>query len=133
MSDAPFTMFVPFGSGYGNPGLTIRAESMDELLAIFKDLNDTGVEETSKLDTLLEDVLTVKAGVLLKFPQEEKKVASAAKVDHPQAQSNPGDAPNCNHGAMKYKSGTSKAGNDYKGWFCPAPHGQTQCTPKFIK
>lgn len=132
MSDAPLTLFLPFGTGYGNPGLTIRAESTDELIAVLEDLSSED-GETSKLDRLLDDVLTVKGAVLLKFPQEEKPVRQTS-VTHPQAQtSSPADAPTCSHGTMKYKEGQSKAGNAYKGWFCPAPFGQAQCKPQFIK
>jgi hypothetical protein len=132
MSDAPLTLFLPFGAGYGNPGLTVRAESIDELNAVMADFSATGEDEVSKLDNLLSAVLTVKAAVLLKFPQEEKPAAKP-QVNHPQAQSSPADAPTCNHGTMKYKEGTSKAGKAYKGWFCPAPFGQTQCSPQFIR
>lgn len=133
MADAPITLFLPFGSGYGNPGLTIRAESTDELNAILASLSETGEDEVSKLDNMLSSVLTVKAAVLLKFPQEEKPSAPKTQVTHPQASSSPSDAPTCNHGTMKYKEGVSKAGKNYKGWFCPAPFGQTQCSPQFIK
>lgn len=133
MSEAPITMFIPFGSGYGNPGLTLRAENVDELNAILGDLSnptDNDPDSASKLDALLDGVLTVKAGILLKFPQEEKKTSP---VSHPQAQKTAPDAPNCAHGSMKYRAGVSAKGNEYKGWFCPAPHGQTQCAAKFIK
>lgn len=134
MADAPLTLFLPFGSGYGNPGLTIRAESLDELNAIMANMSETGEDEVSKLDNLLSSVLTVKAAVLLKFPQEEKPATKAAPVSHPQAQTSPADAPTCNHGTMKYKEGTSKgSGKPYKGWFCPAPYGQQQCSPQFIR
>lgn len=37
----------------------------------------------------------------------------------------------CEHGVYIYKSGTSKAGNAYKLWSCPAP-GKTNCPAEFI-
>lgn len=134
MSDAPVTLFVPFGSGYGNPGLTVRAESTDELQAILNNLSnpvDDDPESVSKLDDLLNGVLTIKAAVALKFPQEDKPKASSKPA--PQATATPDSAPTCAHGSMKWKEGTSRAGNAYKGWFCPAPLGQTQCKAQFIK
>lgn len=133
MSDAPFTLFVPFGSGYGHPGLTVRAENIEELNAILADFSETGQDEVSKLDNLLSGVETIKAAVLLKFPQEEKPARQASTVTHPQAQTTAPDAPSCTHGVMKWKEGTSKAGNPYKGWFCGAPFGQTQCKAQFVK
>lgn len=139
MSDAPITLFVPFGEGYGNPGLTIRADSVDELNSILEDVSsgvDSGdPESVSKLDALLDGVLTVKAAVTLKFPQKTVVNQNASATTHPQAQSKPESAPVCNHGPMKYREGTSKTGNPYKGWFCPAPQGTPggQCKPQFVK
>lgn len=134
MSDAPITLFIPFGNGYGNPGITVRADSLRELNTILDEFSSQDDPEgTSLLDQILDGVVTVKAGVLLKFPQE----APVAKpVTHPQAQNSPADAPNCTHGAMKYREGKVKSGpnvgKDYKGWFCPAPQGTNQCKPQFI-
>lgn len=132
MSDSALTMFIPFGAGYGNPGLTVRADTVDELVALFGELSATGEDEVSKLDSILDGVATVNAGVLLKGLSVAKPEPAQKPVTHPQAQSAPADAPSCAHGAMKHKKGTSKAGKNYEGWFCNAPYGQTQCKPQFI-
>lgn len=130
MSDSALTMFIPFGSGYGNPGLTVRADTVDELISVFNELSEQNDPEgASKLDDLLNGVLTVNAGVLLKFPKQEVKT----QVTHPQAQKAPSNTPSCTHGDMKWKEGRSAKGNDYKGWFCNAPYGQTKCAPQFVK
>lgn len=138
MNDAALTLFIPFGSGYGNPGLTIRAETADELSAIFADLSTTIGEpddERSKLNDLLDGVATINAGIALKGlgvnkPEPEPK---PQPVTHPQAQVNPESANSCAHGAMKWKEGiSSKTGKPYKGWFCQAPYGQTQCKAQFV-
>lgn len=133
MSDSALTLFIPFGAGYGNPGLTLRGDTADELLAIVKDLGDAAnEEEVSKLDQILDGVSLVNAGVSLKglsVKQEPKHQATS----HPQATSSGGEAKTCSHGAMKWKEGVSKAGNNYKGWFCNAPYGQTKCAAQFIK
>lgn len=135
MSDAPITLFVPFGSGYGNPGLTIRAESTEELQAILDNLSnpvDDDPDSPSNLNDLLDGVLTIKSAVALKFPQEDKPKPQAYKPS-PQVTAPASDNPSCSHGPMKWKEGTSRAGNAYKGWFCTAPLGQTQCKAQFIK
>lgn len=134
MSDSALTMFIPFGAGYGNPGLTVRADTVDELKAIFAELSEQDDPEgASKLDGILDGVAVVNAGVLLKgLGSKPEPVAAKPVVTHPQAQSTPGDAPSCAHGPMKYKEGTGKSGKNYKAWFCPAPYGQTQCKPEFI-
>lgn len=132
MADAPITFFIPLGNDRSNAGLTVRSESIDELAAVLSDLNTSDETEESKLSALLNDVATIKGAVELIFPPA---VASKpqANVTHPQAQSTPSDAPTCAHGTMKWKEGTSKQGNAYKGWFCPAPFGQTQCKAQFVK
>lgn len=133
MADAPITLFIPLGNDRSNAGLTVRAESIDEVNAILGDLSETGVDEVSKLDNLLDGVLTVKAGVELKFPAPVAPPRQA-NVTHPQAQPAPADAKTCAHGTMKWKEGTSKSsGKSYKGWFCPAPYGQSQCEPQFVR
>lgn len=138
MSDSPITLFVPFGEGYGNPGLTIRADSLDELdeiLAGVSDSVDDDPDSVSKLDSILDGVLTIKAAVALKFPQKTVVNQNATASTHPQAKAQPDSAPSCNHGPMKYREGTSRQGNPYKGWFCPAPQGTPggQCKPQFVK
>ena len=132
MADAPITFFVPLGEGRSNPGLTLRAESIEELEAILDALNVSDETEESQLSRLLNHAATIKAGVDLVFPQQTQTKPTAA-VTHPQAQSTPSDAPSCSHGSMKWREGVSKQGNPYKGWFCPAPFGQTQCKAQFIK
>jgi hypothetical protein len=131
MSDAPVTLFIPFGTGYGNPGLTLRAETVKELNATMLDLKELGDEGLSLLDSLLSEVETIKAAVLLKFPQEDKPAPrpsnSVATVTPPA-----GSVKSCDHGPMKYKEGVSKANKPYKAWFCPAPQGTNQCKPEFI-
>lgn len=131
MADAPITLFIPLGSDRSNAGLTVRAESIDEVNAVLGDLNDSVNDEESKLSELLGSVATVKAAVDLVFPASVQSPRQT--VTHPQAQSTPSDAPTCKHGAMKYKEGTNKNGKAYKGWFCPAPYGQTQCDVQWIK
>lgn len=136
MSDAPITFFIPLGNDRSNAGLTVRAENVDELNAVLEALTDSAnPEELSKLDGVLDSVLAIKAGLELKGLNVVQPAPKAA-TPHPQATSSPSDAPSCSHGSMKYKTGTSnKTGQEYKGWFCPAPYGAAggQCAPKFIK
>lgn len=51
----------------------------------------------------------------------------------PAAGAPPGQgAPVCAHGyAREFKSGTSQKGNEYKGWFCVMPRGQS-CPPQYL-
>jgi hypothetical protein len=117
MSDAPVTLFIPFGSGYGQPGLTLRAETPKELDAVLQSLKEASDDELSLLDSILSEVETVKAALLLKFPQEEKpaRQASNTTVTPPAVGES---VPTCNHGPMKWRQGTSRSsGKEYKGWF----------------
>lgn len=134
MADSPITLFVPLGNErFASAGLTIRGETVNEVNAILADLSETDETEASKLNSLLDGVLTIKAGVTLKFPEATQQTKPA--VTHPQAASSPSDAPSCNHGSMKYREGVAKSsGKAYKGWFCQAPQGVPggQCKPQFI-
>jgi hypothetical protein len=131
MTDTPVTLFIPFGNGYGNPGLTLRAETPKELDAVLQSLKEQSDEDLSLLDSILSEVETIKAAVLLKFPQEEKPAPrpnNSVKTVTPPSEG----VKVCDHGPMKYKEGTSKAGKDYKAWFCPAPQGANQCKAVFV-
>jgi hypothetical protein len=132
MADAPITFFIPFGNERSNAGLTVRAETVNELAGILSDLNGIDETEESKLSALLNEVLIIKGAVELILPSQAP--SQAKPVTHPQAQSAPTDAPTCVHGSMKWKEGSSKStGKPYKGWFCGAPYGQVQCSPQFVK
>lgn len=136
MSESPVTLFIPFGEGYGKPGLTLRGDSVKEIDAELRLLTDSVDEEPALLDSLLSSVETVKAAMLLKFPQEEKKTTYRNTNAAPVAASAPtGDIPKCTHGFMKYKEGKNRtSGKDYKGYFCPAPQGAPggQCSPVWL-
>jgi hypothetical protein len=136
MADAPITFFIPLGKGRSNAGLTVRAESFDEMNAILEDITDSAGGEMSKLDSTLDSVLAINAALELKGLNTPEPAPSypAKTSTHPQANaSGPSDAPTCQHGPMKWKEGTSKQGNAYKGWFCAAPYGQVQCKAQFVK
>jgi hypothetical protein len=44
----------------------------------------------------------------------------------------PGPAPRCVHAAMEWRHRTSKAGKEYKGWFC-STKGDNACDATFIR
>lgn len=132
MTESPITLFIPFGEGYGKPGLTLRADSLREINSQLGELSENVSEDKSLLDDILDGVLTVKAGITLKFPQETKPVAK--QTVNTTVQPPAGATPNCSHGEMKYKEGVSRAsGKAYAGYFCPAPQGVPggQCKPQF--
>ncbi len=136
MSDAPVTLFVPFGSGYGKAGLTLRADSVKELDAILDEVLDSQVaddgNETSLLSEIVNKVKTVDAGIKLVFPADEPAPARPSSNTRPANVPNASSVPSCEHGQMKYKEGTNAKGA-WKGYFCPQPYGQQQCKPQFIK
>lgn len=136
MSDAPVTLFIPFGEGYGKPGLTLRSETVAELSSVLSDLTDSVDEEESLLSKILNQTQLVDAGIKLVFPQEVK--APRQSVSSPAAAvPAASNAPSCKHGPKKWRSGVSAKGNDYKGYFCTAPQGATDkdasCSPEFQK
>lgn len=135
MSEMPITFFLPFGEGYGKPGLTIRTDSVEELNSIFAQLSEgvdpSDADSLSKLDELLTNVDTIRAAVLLKFPQEPKQAkTSYTKPAEPTQANASGHV--CAHGPMKYKEGTGAKGA-WKGFFCTAPRGTQQCDVQWVK
>ncbi len=137
MNESPVTLFIPFGEGYGKPGLTLRAETTKELDAEIRLLTDSTDEQPALLDSLLSGVETIRAAILLKFPQEEKKIQTRSSNNVPPPAQSGSNIPTCgndgSHGPMKYKEGTNARGN-WKGYFCTLPYGSgSQCKPVFIK
>ncbi|MEO6086933.1 MAG: hypothetical protein ABIQ18_27860 [Umezawaea sp.] len=53
------------------------------------------------------------------------------KPSHQEAPS--GEKRFCEHGEMPYRSGVSKNGNTYKGFFCSEADRSKQCKPQFVK
>lgn len=50
-----------------------------------------------------------------------------------QAPQGQGAAPTCRHGQRVFKSGTSKAGKEYKLWACPSQNRQDQCEAQWVR
>lgn len=130
---------------YTDPRLTISATNVSGLMGHLGDLNDpdeTDPEGLSPLSGLLDHLQTIDAAVTLKkglapnvagaSPDGGFTPGGYQEPTHPAVADNvPVCGPNGTHGKMKPKSGTSKAGKPYSGYFCPLPYGQTQCKPIF--
>jgi hypothetical protein len=125
---------------YTDPRLTISATNVGGLMGHLGDLNDpdeTDPEGLSPLSGLLDHLQSIDAAVTLKkglapnvgaaSPDGGFTPGGYQEPTHPAAQA----GKNCTHGAMKYKSGVSKAGKPYSGYFCPAPFGTQQCKAVF--
>lgn len=133
MSEHDFiSLNIQLGSGNR---LTISTADVAGMNKILNDLNlvdEADPEGVSALDEILTHVETVNAAVLLKFPQVSGGAGNAGNA----TASAPAAGKSCVHGAMTYREGTvqsgPRAGNAYKGWFCPAPRGANQCKPEFI-
>lgn len=127
-----FSEFVSVGINIGPARLTISAANAGSLMQQLNGLleaDELDPEGLSPISTLVDGISTIHTASEVKFAMSRPQpVVNATPVA-----SAPGDAPTCAHGSMKWKEGTSKAGNNYKGWFCQAPYGQPKCDAKFIR
>lgn len=127
---------------YTSPKLTLGAPNVAGIMVHLNDLtevDETDPEGMSPLNSMLDSINTIDAAVMLKMPQQTQP--QPQRMTSPDGGFTPGmpdnqapanDAPSCNHGPMKFKSGVSKAGKPYKGYFCTAPYGQQQCKAQFL-
>lgn len=120
------------GTGYDAPWITIDG----------KDIPDTLNQITEHAQALKELVdQTAKVGKYFagtggssggrQGGQSSNGGGGQQKPAHQQAPG--GQTKTCDHGDMEWKSGISKAGNPYKGFFCPSNDRNDQCKPHFAK
>lgn len=121
------------GTGFDAPWVVVRASSIPSALAHLKTYTD-------ELKELLDG--TSKLGAYFARTGSQKPAGgssapagpSAPANDRPAYQQAPsGQTKYCQHGEMTFKSGVSKAGNTYKGFFCPERDRDAQCKPEFMK
>lgn len=129
-TDANYTtVILKGGKGYGAPSISIRGESIVDALKQMKD------HETELQELIREAAKYGKAfGKLVDGAAPASNGGGQAGKPAGATQAPNGEtAPTCAHGTMVWKSGISKAGNTYKGYFCPSQDRDNQCKPQFRK
>lgn len=122
-SEGKLTVTLKGGNGFDAPWIVIHADDANDAL---DQLNDKAL---GALIARTKEVAGFFSGGTGQAPQRPAQGSAPASKDAPA-----GDAPQCNHGAMTYRSGVSKKnGQPWKAYFCPAPQGADQCQAKFIK
>ena len=92
---------------------------------------DVTIELSADDRVFLETQVDTIVNNLRLTPRGAVGFGGGVKTDAEPAKPDPA-APQCNCGKpMEYKEGRSKAGNDYKGWFCTKP-GREKCPPIWI-
>jgi len=120
------------GAGFDAPWIVIHAESLE-------DAYDQVTEENAKLLADLMGKVQSAGQHFVKLgggsPNSNGGQNSGGRRGAPQgAQEAPnGEERYCAHGKMQFKSGVSKAGNTYKGFFCPSRDRNEQCKAQFLK
>jgi hypothetical protein len=113
------------GAGYDASWTVVHAASVDDWFSI---------HEHPRFKELLDRQKKVAQYMRGGANGRNDSNASAPSSRAPQgAQEAPGGEKRfCSHGEMVFKSGISKAGNDYKLFSCPAPR-QEQCQAQYLK
>ena len=135
MSEHDFlSLNIQLGSGNRLTLSTSNVAGMNQFLNDLNFVDETDPEALSALDEILTHVETINAAVLVKFPQASGGAGPAGNTAGNAPAAAPGKS--CQHGPMTFREGTTKsgprAGQPYKGWFCPAPRGTNQCAPEFV-
>lgn len=128
-ADGKVVVTLKGGTGYDSPWIVIHAASSEDAL---KQLQDP----------YLANVIERTAMVAAHFVGKVKPAAPAAQPQAappaqntvpPQQQAPGGEQRFCAHGEMQYKTGVSKAGKTYKGYFCSSQDRNNQCPPQWAK
>lgn len=121
--------FVSVGMPLGSARLTISAPNTLGLSVHLNELTEVDpMDEISAISAILENIQAIDAASTLVFGGSKP----AYQASTPAAPTTQTEGKTCAHGAMKYKTGTSKKnGKPYAGWFCTAPMGAQQCDAIF--
>jgi hypothetical protein len=113
------------GTGYDAPWLVARGPNAAAVVAELRSWFGEGG---------LIDATARTAEAFKRATGNDKPAASQQRQPQPAATPPPGMEPKkCKHGAMVFRSGTSKKGNPYKVWSCPSTDQDDQCRGIFVK
>lgn len=118
------------GTGFDAPWIVIHAEDLQDA---FDQVNG---ENASLLAKTMEKVQSAGkhfASLGGGGGQQSGGGNGGGGQQRPQYQEAPnGEKRFCSHGEMSFKSGVSKAGKPYKGFFCPSRDRNDQCKAQFL-
>lgn len=118
------------GTGYDAPWVVVRDSDPEKVLETMKDsAMGEVIEWAAKIGAHFGNKVVEYKPAAKSSPQPQQQAPQSAA--QPATQSS-GDGRQCAHGAMIYRDGVSKAGNAYKGYFCPAQDRSEQCKPQFL-
>lgn len=122
------TIILKGGKGYGAPSISIRGADIADALA-----------QTERHKDELGKLIKVAADAGKYFGKLVDGEAGAAASSGPKgrpegaAQAPNGESKSCAHGAMTFRSGTTKAGKPYRAFFCPSEDRDNQCKPEWLR
>lgn len=100
--------------------LTVRGDDYDEFFNNLNYLVTDKDELVKTLGELQQAVGRASAEAVDHAPSRRGGNSTPRRTSKPaRSSSNDDNTPECKHGEMVYKAGTSKAGKDYAGFFCP--------------
>lgn len=123
-NEAPFCLTLKM-PGKDEPWLVIRAWSVDELASLLE------AAVNSVLFDTVRKAQRAFAGSPASQPAQGQQ-SYQGRSQAPQQSAPQGDGRTCAHGAMTYREGTKKDGNQYKAYFCPERDRNQQCRPIWL-
>lgn len=130
-ADGKVVVTLKGGTAYDAPWIVIHAANVGDALTQLQD------QYLKNLIDRTAEVGQYFAGLNKPAQVAPQQQASSAPQDHsstpPQQQAPSGEQKFCAHGEMQYKTGVSKAGKTYKGFFCSSQDRNAQCSPQWAK
>jgi hypothetical protein len=156
MSESKLSLTFKAGVGFDAPWIVAYPDSVDEGIALANEIAAKGLDAAvaNAAVELQAKYVVAKGGLgpqqvssqpqqpvatysssvpAQSIPSPTQPNAAPGVIQFPQQQqAAPAQGPSCEHGAYVWKDFVSKAGNNVKGFFCPA-NFRTQCKPDFRK
>lgn len=128
--DGKWVLTFKGGTGYDAPWIVYHANTLDEALEAVSEDGDA-----AKLAKLMERTQVAGKHFASQGSQSGKGGGGGKSQSAPKAAQ---EAPNgeerfCRHGKMNYRSGTSKAGKAYEGFFCASGDRNDECKAQFLR
>jgi len=123
-SEGKVVVTLKGGSAFDAPWVVIHADDAADAMA---QLDDTMAKLMQKVATVAKYFHSQVGGG---SPQQQSGSRPGKPAGASQAPGGKGET--CAHGAMTYRSGTTKAGKAYEAYFCPEKDRNAQCKPVWL-
>lgn len=116
------------GAGFADPWIVIHAKDVQDARSHYEGDNAVALADLAERAAKFSGFFQAKVGSSAVAGRPQRQAAP------PEAQEAPGgEVRSCPHGKMRFRSGVSKAGKPYKGFFCSSDDRNEECKPQFLR